>query len=317
MKSIKSSLIVVIVGVSLLTTICIGGFFIHDMIRSSAEQVASYRQDLTESIKQELKSETEIAISSIQDVYQKQQSGQLTEEQARAEAAARVRALRYDGGKGYFWIDTFNGVNVALLGRDTEGKSRIDATDPEGTPYIRNLIAAAQQDGGGYEQWMFAKPNATQPLPKMGYAVAFAPYQWEVGTGVWIDEIDDLVSAREAEQRTELRQSIVQVILYMLILQIIFIFLAVCVGKKIGVPIQQMSERLKVLATGDFREIKDSSFLQLLDAIRTVTKANIVAADLNELAPTLDTTGVSTATACKVLRETLIALDKGWPGFQV
>ena len=265
MKSIKSSLIVVIVGVSLLTTICIGGFFIHDMIRSSAEQVASYRQDLTESIKQELKSETEIAISSIQDVYQKQQSGQLTEEQARAEAAARVRALRYDGGKGYFWIDTFNGVNVALLGRDTEGKSRIDATDPEGTPYIRNLIAAAQQDGGGYEQWMFAKPNATQPLPKMGYAVAFAPYQWEVGTGVWIDEIDDLVSAREAEQRTELRQSIVQVILYMLILQIIFIFLAVCVGKKIGVPIQQMSERLKVLATGDFREIKDSSFLQLLD----------------------------------------------------
>ena len=59
------------------------------------------------------------------------------------------------------------------------------------------------------------------------------------------------------------------------------------------------------------------SFLQLLDAIRTVTKANIVAADLNELAPTLDPTGVSTATACKVLRETLIALDKGWPGFQV
>ena len=39
--------------------------------------------------------------------------------------------------------------------------------------------------------------------------------------------------------------------------------------------------------------------------------------DLNELAPTLDTTGVSTATACKVLRELLIALDKGWPGFQV
>ena len=54
------------------------------------------------------------------------------------------------------------------------------------------------------------------------------------------------------------------------------------------------------------------SFLQLLEAIRTVTKANIIGADLNELAPTLDTTGVSTATACKVLRETLIALDKGW-----
>ena len=56
---------------------------------------------------------------------------------------------------------------------------------------------------------------------------------------------------------------------------------------------------------------------ELLDAIRTVAKANIIGADLNELAPMLDASGVSTATACKVLRELLIALDKGWPGFQV
>lgn len=52
------------------------------------------------------------------------------------------------------------------------------------------------------------------------------------------------------------------------------------------------------------------SFLQLLGAIRTVTKANIVGADLNELAPMLDQSGVSTATACKVLRELLLALEK-------
>ena len=50
------------------------------------------------------------------------------------------------------------------------------------------------------------------------------------------------------------------------------------------------------------------SFLQLLDAIRTVTRANIVGADLIELAPTLDTSGISTATACKTLRELLLAL---------
>ena len=47
------------------------------------------------------------------------------------------------------------------------------------------------------------------------------------------------------------------------------------------------------------------SFLQLLGAIRTVTKANIIGADVNELAPMLDQSGVSTAMACKVLRELL------------
>ena len=50
------------------------------------------------------------------------------------------------------------------------------------------------------------------------------------------------------------------------------------------------------------------SFLQLLQAMRTVAQCSIVGADVNELAPMLDPTGVSTATACKVLRELLLAL---------
>ncbi len=50
------------------------------------------------------------------------------------------------------------------------------------------------------------------------------------------------------------------------------------------------------------------TFLQLIQAISTVCKTNVVAADVNELAPMLDTSGVSTATACKVLRELMLAL---------
>ena len=50
------------------------------------------------------------------------------------------------------------------------------------------------------------------------------------------------------------------------------------------------------------------TFLQLLEAIRTVAGCHIVGADINELAPMLDPTGVSTATACKVLRELLLAI---------
>ena len=52
------------------------------------------------------------------------------------------------------------------------------------------------------------------------------------------------------------------------------------------------------------------SFMELLNAIRTVSQTNIVGADINELAPMLDASGVSTATACKVLRELLLAITK-------
>ena len=52
------------------------------------------------------------------------------------------------------------------------------------------------------------------------------------------------------------------------------------------------------------------TFLELLEAIRTVAQTNVVGADVNELAPMLDASGVSTATACKVLRELLLAIAK-------
>ena len=52
------------------------------------------------------------------------------------------------------------------------------------------------------------------------------------------------------------------------------------------------------------------TFIELLEAIRMVAQANVVGADVNELAPMLDVSGVSTATACKVLRELLLAIAK-------
>ena len=52
------------------------------------------------------------------------------------------------------------------------------------------------------------------------------------------------------------------------------------------------------------------SFTELLEAIETVCKANVVAADVNVLSPMLDASGASTALACKVVRELILALLK-------
>ena len=52
------------------------------------------------------------------------------------------------------------------------------------------------------------------------------------------------------------------------------------------------------------------SFMDLLTAILTVSNLNIVACDVNELSPVYDQSGVSTAVACKVVRELTIALNK-------
>lgn len=50
--------------------------------------------------------------------------------------------------------------------------------------------------------------------------------------------------------------------------------------------------------------------MELFHAIETVCKSNVIAADVNELSPMLDSSGASTALACKVVRELLLALLK-------
>lgn len=52
------------------------------------------------------------------------------------------------------------------------------------------------------------------------------------------------------------------------------------------------------------------SFEMLLEGIETVCKGNVVGADINELAPNLDQSGASTALACKITRELILAILK-------
>lgn len=256
LQSMKARLVLVIVGVSVLTTVCVGSFFIYSRVQESKSQVESYRQILEQSVESELKNETQQAVSAINEVYKKQQAGQLTEAQARKEAADRVRDLRYDDGKGYFWIDTYEGVNVVLLGRDAEGKSRIDATDPSGRHFIQEMLANGKKDGGGFTDLMFAKPNETTPLPKRNYTVTFAPYQWVLGTGVWIDEIDGMVAQEEAKTAAALKSSILQALVCIAVLQLLFIAFAVYISKRIAAPIHFVTKRMSIMAKGDFSDAK-------------------------------------------------------------
>lgn len=253
-SSMKTRLMLAIGGVSLVSTLCVGAYFIVSTVRDNHAQLATYRADLEDSVGSQLKGETEVAYGIIEEYYKKQQAGELTEDQAKKEAADRVRDLRYDDGKGYFWIDTVDGNNVVLLGRkDVEGTNRYNAKDPNGFPYIQEINKAAQQEGGGFTRWEFPKPGETESLPKYGYSIEFQPYHWVIGTGVWIDEIDAIVAQKEAKLAANLRTSILESLGVIVLLQILMALFSRYIGANIARPIVRTTERLGVMGTGDFR----------------------------------------------------------------
>ena len=252
-SSLRMKFIILMVGTSLVTVICITALWLQTLRMEAQTQLENYRTQLLQDVDTSLKNETQIVVSLLEKIYQQQQAGLLSEPEAKKIAADLVRDLRYDDGKGYFWIDTADGVNVVLLGRDVEGKSRIDLVDPNGVHFIQEMLKNGRQPGDGYTDLSFAKPGETTPLPKRNYTTTFAPYQWVLGTGVWIDQIDALIAAQKEVIDADFYSSLRMTVLVSVLIEALCIALAIFFSNKLATPIAHVTNRLATLAQGDFR----------------------------------------------------------------
>lgn len=283
MEKKRGSLLYVIVGVILcaviVPAIVIELFTITNTIRTNATQSEAYRSRLEEDIMTELKNETQEAMSICEVMYGRYQAGELTMEEAQKESADIIRELKYNDGAGYFWVDTSKGINVVLLGRDTEGQSRWDSVDPNGNYFIQEMIKNGMQSGGGYTNLMFAKPNETEPLPKINYTAYYEPFDWVMGTGVWVDHIDTLEAEYNAYASAAMKSNLTQSILVLVILIVIGAAAAFYMGKRITNPIILVTGQMVRMSNSDFSDNSD------MDKVRKLQKENN---ELGQIATALD-----------------------------
>ena len=129
------------------------------------------------------------------------ENGDYSYEEAETRGADLLRELRYGDG-GYFWADTYDGDNVVLLGSETEGTNRMETKDAEGYQMVKEIIRVGQEPDGGYTDYVFPKEGETESSPKRSYSRAFEPFGWVVGTGNYIDYIDETV-AKETQAMKE------------------------------------------------------------------------------------------------------------------
>lgn len=300
MKKIRNRLITLFLITSILMASIVGGYYITNQVALIHANVEDYRKTLYEEYDRSLKTNVEIAVSVIQSVYEEEQKGLLTHDQALAKAAGLIRNLRFDN-ENYFWIDTTEGINVVLLGRDTEGKSRLENKDPNGFAFVRDgFIKNGTQVGGGYTDYMFAKPNTTEPLPKRGYTLEFKPYHWVIGTGNWVDDIESNVLQKDQEYDKQLLSQILKGLLVIFLALGAVVLLAMRLSRQIAEPIQAAAHGAKEVAQGNLliEQIKVTSkdeLGQLAEAFNIMTK------NLTELVKQVATSSAQVASSSQEL----------------
>jgi len=248
-KSMQSRLTTIFIGISLLTMLILGAVSIYGALQENQHRMSEFRKDMEKNAEMQMEWQTNSAWSVVESCYQSQMRGEVTQEQAMQLAAKLVRDMRYDNGQGYFTIDTDEGINVVLLGTEAEGKSRIDAQDPEGRYFVREMIKQAK-DGGGFSDFMFPRPGTEKPLPKRYYTMEFAPYHWVIGTGIWIDQIERRVALREKAFMESMKEHVIRMLTGLVLLEALFVMLAVYTGGRLAYPIQVATKRMKELGDG-------------------------------------------------------------------
>ena len=240
--AINFFIIVVLIALSVVLFIGSGDKHIHDL-----------EKNLHNSFDEQIKMLVENTHSLFDFYYEKWQSGELTEAEAKAQAQAVVRELRYDNGANYFWVHEDDGYCIALYGSAKEGTNRFDELDAQGTFFIRNLISQGKQPGGGYNDVYFPRMGSQNPdvaEPKRTYSLFHAGLGWEVGTGNYVNDIEDLVAAAAAEVNAANRQTLFLMIGAALIMLVISLGLSYWFSKRIADPIYDLTSVAKDLAEG-------------------------------------------------------------------
>jgi methyl-accepting chemotaxis protein len=186
----------------------------------------------------ELEHLTDLVLGIIAEEHAAAQGGAVPVSEAQKRAQGRISKLRY-GGNDYFLILDMQGVMLMHpVATQLIGKNQIDNKDATGRSLTLDMINTAKQ-GGGFVEYSWPRPGSDKPQPKLSYVARFAPWDWVIATGVYIDDLD-------AQTWASTERSMIAAALAVLITLAVSMFMA----HRITGPLRLMTEAMKVLAGG-------------------------------------------------------------------
>ncbi|HWT27688.1 MAG TPA: methyl-accepting chemotaxis protein [Mobilitalea sp.] len=255
--------IILLAGFLLLVSIIIAMISIIEQANANKQNLQTLENNIRTSYDTDIKNEVENAVSLLKGVYAQYEAGEITLDEAKKEGADLVRSLSYGNG-GYFWVDTYDGVNVVMLGSKTEGTNRLNTVDVKGFPMFQEIIKAGR-NGGGYTDYWFPKPGEKDASLKRSYSLAFEPFQWVVGTGNYIDFIDNEVNTMEKEKNAVFNKNVINFSAIFAVSMILAVAFTIYLSKNLAKAFSTVSQYFNTLATGDFTIKLPKEYLERKD----------------------------------------------------
>ncbi|WP_217516903.1 methyl-accepting chemotaxis protein [Vibrio metschnikovii] len=213
--------------------------------RALEQELTQYREQLVETRKAELQAYLMMGVTAVQSLYESDRNGE-----NQAAAKTLLKAMRFESD-GYFFAYDSQGVNTLhAINPSLEGKNLYGLQDENGVPVIAGLIRAAKS-GDGFLYFSWHKPTINAQAPKLGYAEYLPKWDWVLGTGIYIDDIDAQVAQFQVLRQDQAKEQMWSTIGLSLVgLLITSIVVSVLVAKGVA-PLQHVVASLQDVAAGE------------------------------------------------------------------
>ncbi len=174
------------------------------------------------------------------------------------EALARINKLRY-GRDGYIFVYDFDAITLAHYKPKNIGIDRWNYQDANGVYVVRDLISLSQEEGGGFLPYVGTiRPTTDLPAPKIGYARSVKDWHWMVGTGVYVDTINDILQAKREVLKTKIKGNLLTILFFLCISLLVVAVISKLITNKIDNNFKTFTRFFKQAAT-DSIEIDDQT----------------------------------------------------------
>lgn len=157
------------------------------------------RAELIDSERKKLDAINDIAFRFVTIAYQKYEGGELSKNEAILSAINSLDQIRYEGNE-YIFVYHRDGTLIMDPSLPDEERFKInyyDFVDPEGTPLFQHMIERTKDHSRATVRYVWELPDSlpmidsTMPSPKMSRVIAFEPWDWIIGTGVYMNHVTE------------------------------------------------------------------------------------------------------------------------------
>lgn len=171
-------------------------FITNESKRLSEQTLSTLETFLMESKRRELHNYSKLADSAINHIYQPASADNHV---AKSLVAGILEEMSYSGDDGYFFVYDEQGTSIAHAKQPFRvGQNWWGLEDQSGAKIIQILIDNAKK-GGDYYQYPWDKPSLNTPTEKISYSWYLPKWNWMVGTGIYLDDIESQLSSVQSD----------------------------------------------------------------------------------------------------------------------